>query len=138
MTGQKTCHLLLNVKYMMKYIKINRPAVVFMLLFLISCSPHTGSDADELRTETVEIKMFSFKPEVLKIPAGTKVVWINRDQIEHSVTHGTPEDREDKILDSGLFTKGEKYEFVFEEPGEYRYFCTRHNSMKGVVKVVAE
>lgn len=126
------------MKYMMKYIKIIRPALVFVLLFLISCSPHTGSYADEPRTETVEIKLFSYNPEVLKIPAGTKVVWINRDQIEHSVTHGTPENKKDKILDSGFFTKGEKYEFVFEEPGEYRYFCNRHNSMKGVVKVVAE
>lgn len=123
------------MKAMMRYIKLNRPSVVLILFFLISYSPHTGSKAGETRTETVEIKLFSFNPEVLKIPAGTKVVWINRDQIEHSVTQGGSEDN---ILDSGFFTKGEKFEFVFEEPGEYRYFCNRHNSMKGVVKVVAE
>jgi len=83
----------------------------------------------------VEIKLFAYNPEVLEVPVGTTVSWTNRDGIEHSVTTGTPRDPSE-TFDSGLFTEGESFSFAFTETGEYPYFCTRHNSIQGLVKVV--
>ena len=82
----------------------------------------------------VSIKLFSFNPKVLEVPVGTTVVWTNGDAIEHSVTNGTPE-KPGTAFDSGFFTEGQKWSFTFTEPGEYPYFCKRHNSMQGMVKV---
>ena len=81
------------------------------------------------------IKLFQFEPNPLEVPVGTTVVWTNQDDIEHSVTHGTPP-KPGGAFDSGLFTKGQTFSFTFDQPGEYPYFCTRHTSMQGVVRVM--
>ncbi|MDP9317138.1 MAG: sortase [Chloroflexota bacterium] len=81
-----------------------------------------------------EIKLFQYNPEPLEVAVGTTVVWTNQDDIEHSVTHGTPEAPGD-TFDSGLFPKGQMFSFTFTKPGEYLYFCSRHNSMQGRVNV---
>jgi plastocyanin len=86
-------------------------------------------------TVQVSIKLFSFNPGVLEVPAGTTVVWTNGDAIQHSVTNGVP-GKPGGAFDSGFFTEGQTWSFTFTEPGEYPYFCRRHESMKGMVKVV--
>lgn len=80
------------------------------------------------------IKLFMFNPEPLEVKAGTTVVWTNEDNIEHSVTSGTPP-TPDGSFDSELFTQGKTYAFTFSEPGAYAYFCKRHPSMIGAVNV---
>lgn len=84
----------------------------------------------------VEISLFSFHDKQITIPAGTKVTWVNHDNIEHSITSGTPENP-DGAFDSGLFVKDETFSMVFDTPGEFHYFCRRHNHMQGVVIVTA-
>ncbi len=93
-----------------------------------------GGGAAEGEKAQVSIKLFSFNPGVLEIPAGTTVVWTNGDAIEHSVTNGVP-GKPAGAFDSGFFTEGQTWSFTFNEPGEYPYFCRRHNFMRGVVKV---
>lgn len=83
----------------------------------------------------VDIKLFTFKPKVLEIPVGTKVVWSNGDAVDHSVTQGTP-GKPGAEFDSGYFTKGGRYSYTFNEAGEYEYFCKRHESMRGKIIVV--
>ena len=85
------------------------------------------------RERAVEIKLFSF-PKTLEVTEGTRVVWTNRDAIEHSVTAGTP-DAPRVAFDSGQFVQGQSFDHRFDEAGEFAYFCTRHESMRGVVKV---
>lgn len=80
------------------------------------------------------IKLFAFNPSPLTIKAGTQVTWTNEDDIEHSVTAGTPPTASG-AFDSGFFVKGESFKFTFSQPGTYSYFCMRHNSMVGVVQV---
>jgi plastocyanin len=81
-----------------------------------------------------QIKLFQFMPRELSVKSGTTVKWVNGDDIEHSVTAGEP-GKESGAFDSGFFKKGGTYEFTFATPGTYTYFCKRHNSMKGMVKV---
>ena len=40
-------------------------------------------------------------------------------------------------FDSGLFGQGETFSQTFDQPGTYAYYCTRHGSMMGEVKVAA-
>lgn len=100
---------------------------------------HTASDpAMAAQPGGVEvqatIKLFMFDPEPLEVKAGATVVWTNEDNIEHSVTSGTPP-TPDGTFDSELFTQGKTYAFTFSEPGAYAYFCKRHPSMVGTVNV---
>ena len=85
-------------------------------------------------TVEADIKLFAYQPDPLEVQPGTTVVWTNQDDIDHSVTHGTPP-AAGPAFDSGLFGKGRSFSFAFTEPGEYSYFCLRHNSMVGVVRV---
>ncbi|HET9907730.1 MAG TPA: plastocyanin/azurin family copper-binding protein [Anaerolineales bacterium] len=84
----------------------------------------------------VEINLFNFSEDEITIPAATTVVWVNHDNIEHSVTSGTPENP-DGAFDSDFFVKDESFRMVFDTPGEYPYFCRRHNHMRGVIIVTA-
>jgi plastocyanin len=86
-------------------------------------------------TETAAIKTFQFRPKAIEIPTGTTVTWINEDNIDHTVTSGTPE-APDPDFDSGAFGKGQSFSATFDRPGEYAYFCAKHKSMRGTVKVL--
>jgi plastocyanin len=83
---------------------------------------------------TIEIRLFRF-PEIVEISVGATVTWSNRDGTRHTVTHGIP-DEAGTVFDSEFFTQGESFSFTFLEPGDYPYFCLRHNHMQGVIRVV--
>jgi plastocyanin len=84
--------------------------------------------------EHATIKLFMFQPNPIEVAAGTTVMWQNEDAIEHSVTAGAP-DAPSGAFDSGLFDQGRMFSWTFDAPGEYAYFCMRHPSMTGVVRV---
>lgn len=76
-----------------------------------------------------KIKLFQFQPGKLEVKVGTTVKWANGDDIEHSVT------AVEGAFDSGFLKKDGTFEFTFDKPGTYSYFCKRHPSMKGKVTV---
>ena len=83
---------------------------------------------------TVAIRTFQFAPDTLRVKAGTRVVWNNGDEIEHTITSGTPEKTDGRF--NGVVTKrGATYSTVLGEAGAYRYFCDRHRFMNGTVIV---
>ncbi len=97
----------------------------------------------------VSIVGTSFEPATITVNQGDTVVWTVTEAIgePHSVTSGTPADS-GKVFDSGtagannsfkLGENGQTYEFTFNEPGEYPYYCVVHAAdMTGKVVVVAE
>ena len=95
----------------------------------------TKSQSSKQSNENIDIRLFTFKPETIEVPVGTTVVWTNFDAIEHSVTNGTPEEP-GMNFDSDFFTEGQTFTFSFVKPGTYPYFCQRHNSMRGEIKVL--
>lgn len=101
-----------------------------------SVTPQEGGAAGTPVT-AVEIKLFTYQPQQLEVRPGTSVTWRNGDAIEHSVTSGTPAEP-DTTFDSGLFPEGNSYTFTFSRGGEFPYFCTRHPSMRGSVRVRAD
>lgn len=97
-------------------------------------SPASPSTADAPNTRNLRIALFQFSPVTAQARVGSPITWTNSDQIEHSVTHGTPA-ASGGAFDSGLFTQGQHFTFTFTAPGEYPYFCTRHPSMAGLIQV---
>jgi plastocyanin len=82
----------------------------------------------------VTIRVFQFRPGQLEVKAGTKVTWINHDDITHTVTSGTPGTRDGRF-DARLEGKGSAMSVEFTERGVYSYFCARHPSMRGEIRV---
>jgi plastocyanin len=83
------------------------------------------------KTETVTIDNFSFSPKTLTIAAGTKVTWINRDDVPHTATSS----KKPRQFDSGTLDTDDRFSHVFAQPGSYDYFCTVHPHMVGRIIV---
>jgi plastocyanin len=80
---------------------------------------------------SVTIDNFAFTPAELRVSAGTKVTWLNRDDIPHTVTSSaTP-----PVFRSHPMDTGDSYTFAFDKPGTYRYFCSIHPHMLGSILV---
>ena len=83
---------------------------------------------------SVTIQLFQFRPTPVAVPAGTRVVWTNQDDITHTITSGTP-DKRDGRFSMPLAGKGTTATVEFTHPGVYPYFCDRHQSMRGEIRV---
>ncbi|MCU1758805.1 cupredoxin family copper-binding protein [Pseudomonas sp. 14P_8.1_Bac3] len=77
----------------------------------------------------IDIKEFMFGPKDLTVAVGTRVTWVNDDQIPHTVaeTH--------KAFRSGALDTNDSFSWVFDTPGEYEYFCALHPQMIGKIVV---
>ncbi|MDP9312423.1 MAG: cupredoxin family copper-binding protein [Chloroflexota bacterium] len=100
-----------------------------------------GLLGNEVRTPApsmvnVEIAQFTYQPTTVQVVAGGMVHWNNADDVDHTVTHGTP-DAPGTAFDSGIISPGGAFAFTFSQPGSYPYYCTLHPSMRGVVTVAA-
>jgi plastocyanin len=100
-------------------------------------------DSQQASVDVVDTK---FTPAAIKIKKGTTVTWNFKGNVSHTVTsvpgtgpiqptttNGTP--AATIHFDSGGRPKGKTFEFTFDEPGTYNYFCTIHHVMEGTVYV---
>ena len=87
---------------------------------------HAADGASEV---TVAMKKQTFGPAHLTVAAGTTVVWINDDDMPHSVT------ADDKRFDSGALAPGQKFRWKADGSGAVAYHCIFHPSMTGVLDV---
>ena len=90
--------------------------------------------ASAVPAPAVDIQVFQFQPGAVEVRAGTAVTWTNRDDIEHTVTSGDPEHRGGRF-DLRLPSRGTTKTVTFNESGVYPYFCDRHPSMRGEIRV---
>ena len=107
------------------------PATAVPAATLAPVAPQPAPKSSEIKAD---IRLFQYQPNPVEVKVGTTVTWTNQDNIVHSVTNGTPP-TPGKAFDSGLFDQGKTFSFTFTQAGEFPYFCTRHNSLTGVVKV---
>jgi plastocyanin len=87
--------------------------------------PVTSARADDLE---VHIDNFTFQPAELSVKTGTTVIWTNRDDIPHTVVSAGK--FRSKTLDTD-----DKFSFTFTAAGDYKYFCSLHPHMTGLIKV---
>jgi plastocyanin len=79
----------------------------------------------------VAIDNFTFRPRRLEVKAGTRVTWVNRDDVPHTATSTA----RPRAFDSRTLDTDERFEHVFTTPGTYDYFCAVHPHMTGQVVV---
>jgi len=87
--------------------------------------PVSAARAEDME---VHIDNFVFAPAQLSVKVGQTVSWTNRDDIPHTVVCAGK--FRSKTLDTD-----DKFTFTFAAAGEYKYFCSLHPHMTGVVKV---
>ena len=87
-------------------------------------------------TVTVRVQTFQFRPTPLAVRAGSRVAWTNQDDIEHTITSGTPERRDSRFASGALVRKGAAHTARFTKPGTYAYYCERHEFMRGEIHVI--
>jgi plastocyanin len=77
---------------------------------------------------TVTIDNFTFAPAELTVKVGTTVTWKNHDDIPHTVVSAG------KFRSKALDTD-DSFSFTFTSAGDYKYFCSLHPHMTGMIKV---
>lgn len=93
---------------------------------IIGSSTETGTV-----TNQVIIDNFTFGPAKLTIPVGTKVTWVNHDDVPHVIkSTGTEKGFTSRALDTD-----DQFSYVFSAPGTYIYFCAIHPMMTGQIIV---
>jgi plastocyanin len=97
---------------------------LFALSFLLAAG--AASAAEEA---TIVIDNFVFTPMELHVKPGTKITFVNHDDLPHNVVG------ENGAFRSKALDTDERFARVFDTPGEFLYFCGLHPQMKGRIVV---
>lgn len=99
----------------------------------VAASNGTGdasASANNGPTYRVEIHDFAFAPKELTVPAGARIVWVNRDDEPHTVVSAAGAFKPSQALDTD-----DSFTTVLDKPGTYAYFCGIHPMMVGKIVV---
>jgi len=88
---------------------------------LVGSAPLRAQDAAKV---TINVKNFTFDPAQVTVKPGTTVEWTDSGG-KHTIV------ADDGSFKSPTLTAGEKFEFKFDKPGTYRYYCSFHGSKGG-------
>jgi plastocyanin len=77
------------------------------------------------------IDNFTFSPAELTVAVGTKVTWVNHDDVPHTVT-STQKPRQ---IESPTLDSDDSFSHVFTAAGNYEYYCAVHPKMTGRIIV---
>ena len=102
-----------------------------------------------LAKHDVEAISIKFMPMTITVKAGTTVRWVNGEKITHTITSGawTGVNADTGLRTTqtpdGLFNftlnprgqKGDSFEYTYDKPGTYPYYCDIHLGMNAVIIV---
>ncbi len=114
-------------------VKLRTVLISALLLFLLAACGGTAPavpGVSAVAEATVSIANMAFQPHTLVVATGATVTWQNDDAVAHTVTSG------EGWFDSGQIAAGQGYTYEFDKPGTFRYACTNHPGMEGVVVVL--
>jgi plastocyanin len=97
-------------------------AVAAVVALYLAGAPAYADDTE------VTIDNFTFSPASLTVKVGTTVTWKNHDDIPHTVVSAGK--FRSKTLDTD-----DGFSFTFTAAGDYKYFCSLHPHMTGMIKV---
>jgi len=78
----------------------------------------------------IGIDNFAFAPATLTVKRGTKIVWVNDDDVPHLIVNV-----EGKFPSSKLLDTNQRFTATLTAPGTYKYFCSLHPQMQGRIVV---
>jgi len=96
-----------------------------------------AAESEEAAAEEVRVRIDGsvFDPEEVTVPIGTKVVFLNADAFDHTITEGTDGQAvDDPIVDEDIAQNG-TVSVTFDEAGTYDITCEIHPSMQMTVTV---
>jgi plastocyanin len=88
----------------------------------------SASSGSEQKVHTVEIRQMQFEPPVLNINKGDKVIWVNKDIVEHDIT-----EESSKAWASSKLPAGASWSMTITK--SELYYCNLHVVMKGKIIV---
>jgi plastocyanin len=92
--------------------------VVVAILFIGSSIAFVINFAAPVNLSVIEITSNGFVPDSLTVSKGTRVEWLNKDTVSHTVI-GIG-------FSSQEIQPGSAVSFVFNQPGTYEYHCSLH------------
>jgi len=78
----------------------------------------------------IGIDNFQFTPSTLNVKSGSKVTWINKDDVPHLIVNV-----QQRFKSSGILDTDQRYSAMLTKPGTYDYFCSLHPKMQGKIVV---
>ncbi len=115
---------------MFHQLRPNHRGALFVLVVCVALSPSASFAADA--ATTVDVSKFAFGPKEITIAPGSKVRWVNHDEVPHTVASAQGQE---KVIASKAIDTDDRYELTFPKEGDYAYYCTVHPFMTGVVHV---
>jgi plastocyanin len=114
----------------------------FLMILMLQCSPSgkkegttdeyeiaDPQESQEQVVHTIEIKQMKFFPDTLNVRKGDKVIWMNKDIVEHDVTELTR-----KEWASSKLATGASWSLIVTKSEDY--YCNLHVVMRG--KIIVE
>jgi plastocyanin len=101
-------------------------AASVLLVSALALAPVTPASATGV---TVNVVNMAFSPKSVRVPVGGSVTWSFQDAVTHNTTSNQG------FWSSGPKSSGDTFSHTFGSSGSYRYKCTIHPTMTGVVKV---
>ena len=95
-------------------------------------TPTPAPTTANTNTVTVDIIKAVYEPDAITVPVGTRVVWLNHDDDDHTITSAKDAPQ---VLDSPTLKQNQTYEFTFTQKGTFHYGCKVHDYMEGMVFV---
>jgi plastocyanin len=97
-----------------------------LLLLLLASLPAHAED------KKIDINNYMFAPNKITVTQGTKVTWVNHDEVPHTIAS------KDKKFRSPALDTDDTFSYTFTTPGTYEYFCTLHPQMVATITVAAK
>ena len=110
--------------------------LIVSLVLLVACNESASSDESQ---SIIRIVDDEFSPKFINVPVGSTVIWESGGANNHNViaSDGSWQAISSDYFEYGIITKGDQYEYTFEEPGVYEYYCPYHGTNnKGMVGTV--
>src|SRR5262249_8443523 len=104
-------------------------APVLMTIFLLAADEGAAQAGPEEKPATGTIDNFSFGPQTLTVPAGTRGTGTKHDDVPHTVVSN------DQVFKSKVLDTDETFSFTFSKAGTYPYFCSVHPKMTAKIVV---
>jgi plastocyanin len=112
---------------------IKLPAAFIAMFILSGCAAEADRalppPPERPAEKRIAIDSFSFTPAEVVVAPGTKVTWVNHDDVPHTVTAN------DKSFTSSALDTDDSFSHTFTAKGIYAYYCAVHPHMTARIVV---
>lgn len=121
-----------------------RALVLLTSIVVGACAQPASIPTPRSPTAEVLIDDYTFTPQMIEVTVGTRVRWVNKDQLTHTVTNSPSAEvplKPDRTYDLDVarfnltLDGGTEAVLDFSARGTYYYYCLPYNWMRGVVVV---